>query len=119
MTAFSVVFLRSAEQDLRELRIHIIKNFGENAWQASYAVIKNTVSNIQSFPLSGNIPEELEKLNLGQYHQALSGMNRIIYEVRQKTVYIHLVCDARKDMKTHLTKRLLRNPDLPPASGSA
>ena len=47
-------------------------------------------------------------LNLTQYRQILSGMNRIIYEVRQETIYIHAVCDTRKDMKTLLMKRMLR-----------
>jgi len=106
--SLAVVFLKSAEQDLRELRTYIVKNFGKAAWQASYTGIKDAVSAIQSFPLGGNIPEELERLNLTQFHQVLSGMNRIIYEVRQGTIYIHIVCDTRKDMKTLLAKRLLR-----------
>lgn len=103
-----VVFLKSAEQDLRELRTYLIRNFGKDAWQASYTGIKGAVSAIRDFPLSGNVPEELEKLNLTQYRQVLSGMNRIIYEVRQETIYIHIVCDTRKDMKTQLARRLLR-----------
>ncbi|MFZ5575808.1 MAG: type II toxin-antitoxin system RelE/ParE family toxin [Pseudomonadota bacterium] len=103
-----VVFLRSAEQDLRELRAYIIKNFGKGTWQTSYTGIKDAVSAIRNFPLGGSLPEELEKLNLMQYRQVLSGMNRIIYEVRQETIYIHIVCDTRKDMKTLLARRLLR-----------
>jgi hypothetical protein len=35
-------------------------------------------------------------------------MNRIVYEVRQDIVYIHIVCDTRKDMKSLLTRRLMR-----------
>lgn len=103
-----IVFLKSAERDLRELRVYIIKNFGKDAWQTSYAGIKDAVSAIRNFPVGGRIPEELEKLNLMQYRQVLSGMNRIIYEVRQETVYVHIVCDTRRDMKTLLARRLLR-----------
>jgi len=79
---------------------------------------KNVVRNCQSkvrngvtigtFPLGGNVPEELERLNLTQYRQVVSGMSRIIYEVRQEIIYIHIVCDTRKDMKALLTRRLLR-----------
>lgn len=107
--SISVVLLRSAEQDLGEMKSYIVKNFGKDTWQASYSKIQETVGTLQIFPLGGKIPEELEKLNLTQYRQVLSGMNRIIYEVRQQTVYIHIVCDTRKDMKSLLTKRLLRN----------
>ncbi len=105
----SVVFLRSAELDLKELKNYIIKRFDMATWQTSYGKIQKAVNILQTFPLRGKIPEELESLNLTQYRQVISGMNRIIYEVRQETVYIHIVCDARKDMKSLLTKRLLRD----------
>jgi plasmid stabilization system protein ParE len=103
-----VVFLRSAEQDLRELRTYIVKNFGKDIWQASYRQIREAVDTIRDFPFGGNIPDELDRLNLTQYRQVISGTNRIIYEVRQETIYIHIICDTRKDMKTLLARRLLR-----------
>ncbi|MGV8893073.1 MAG: type II toxin-antitoxin system RelE/ParE family toxin [Burkholderiaceae bacterium] len=103
-----VVFLSAAEQDLKELKDYIVKNFGKDSWQASYSTIKETINTLKTFPLSGKIPEEIEILHLTQFRQVLSGMNRIIYEVRQETIYIHIVCDVRKDMKSHLTRRLLR-----------
>ena len=106
--SFSVMFLRSAEHDLKKLKSYLVKNFGVDTWQASYRRIQETIGTIQTFPLGGNIPEELEKLNLTQYRQVISGMNRVIYEVRQQTIYIHIVCDPRKDMKSLLIKRLLR-----------
>ena len=106
--SISVLFLRSAELDLKELKSYLVKNFGKDAWQVSYSKIQEAVGAIQTFPLGGKIPEELDKLNLTQYRQVISGMNRIIYEVRQETIYIHMVCDTRKDMQSLLTKRLLR-----------
>ena len=106
--SFQVVFLKSAEHDLKELKGHMVKNFGKDAWQASYTRIKDAVNTIGTFLLGGNVPEELERLNLTQYRQVVAGMNRIIYEVRQEIIYIHMVCDTRKDMKSLLTRRLLR-----------
>lgn len=103
-----VVFLASAEADLKEIRIYLVKQFGKDTWNATYSKIKESVGIIQAFPKSGKIPEELEDMNLTQYRQIISGMNKIIYEIRQETIYIHIVCDTRKDMKTLLTKRLLR-----------
>jgi len=35
-------------------------------------------------------------------------MNRIIYEIRRKTIYIHIVCDSRQDMQGLLMRRMLR-----------
>lgn len=35
-------------------------------------------------------------------------MNRIIYEVRQDAIYIHIIVDTRRDFNALLTRRLLR-----------
>jgi plasmid stabilization system protein ParE len=103
-----VVILESAEHDLKELKDYIIKNFSVETWQITYDKIKTAIRNLKSFPYAGSIPEELEKLNLSQYRQVLSGMNRIIYEVRLNIIYIHIIMDTRRDLKSLLTKRLLR-----------
>jgi len=103
-----VVILQSAEQDLKELRSYIHKNFGKETWLDRYADIKATINNLKTFPNSGSTPDALEQLNLAQYRQVISGHNRIVYEVRQKTIYVHLVADTRRDMKSLLTRRLLR-----------
>ena len=105
---FKVVILESAEQDLKELRAYIVKNFSADAWRTSYAKIKEAIRNLQNFPQAGSIPEEIERLNLTQYRQVLSGVNRIIYEVRQEVIYIYIVADARRDMTTLLNRRLVR-----------
>ncbi|MBU9434153.1 type II toxin-antitoxin system RelE/ParE family toxin [Burkholderia multivorans] len=102
------VFLRSAETDLKELRGYVVKHFGKDTWQETYSKIKQSVALIESHPTSGKIPEELATLNLNQYRQILSGMNRIIYEVRGDTAYIHIVCDTRKDLRSLLMRRILR-----------
>ncbi|MDP2785438.1 MAG: type II toxin-antitoxin system RelE/ParE family toxin [Sulfurimicrobium sp.] len=106
--SLKVVILESAEHDLKELRAYIVKNFSLEIWQNAYDNLKASIRNLQEFPQVGAIPDEIEKLNLSQYRQILSGMNRIIYEVRQETIYIHIIVDARRDMKSLLTRRLLR-----------
>lgn len=105
---FRVVILASAEQDLKELKAYVIKNFSLTARQKTLAELKESIRNLQHFPQAGLIPEEIEKLNLTQYRQVLSGMNRIIYEERQGNIYVHLIADARRDMSSLLTRRLLR-----------
>ncbi|MGG1946758.1 type II toxin-antitoxin system RelE/ParE family toxin [Trinickia sp. NRRL B-1857] len=102
-----VVFLQSAESDVKDLRRYVVKNFGTQAWQVSYSKLKDSIAVIQSHPESGSIPGELTKLGLGRYRQVLSGMNRIIYELRGDTAYVHLICDARRDLQSMLTRRLL------------
>ena len=102
-----VVFLQSAEADLKDLKIYIVKNFGKDDWLTSYAKIKAAVAMIQDHPKAGRIPPELESLNIAQYRQVLAGLNRLIYEVRADTAYIHIVCDVRRDLKGLLMKRIV------------
>lgn len=105
-----IVILESAEHDLNVLRTYIVKNFSHKIWRNTYAKLKESIRHLQDFALAGPIPEELEKLNLSQYRQVVSGLNRIIYEVRQDMIYIHIVVDSRRDMNALLTRRLLRVP---------
>jgi toxin ParE1/3/4 len=106
--SFKIIILESAEHDLKELRSYIVKDFSQETWQKTFGRIKEAIRNLKTFPYAGSIPEEFEKINLSQYGQVISGMNRIIYEVRQDSVYIHLIADTRRDLKTVLIRRLLR-----------
>lgn len=103
-----VFVLASAEADLQELRSYIVKNFSNATWQKTYAKLKTAIRNLATFPYAGSIPDELETLQLTQYRQIISGMNRVIYETRQDAVYIHAIVDTRRDMKSFLMRRLLR-----------
>ena len=104
-----VVFLQSAETDMKNLRRYSVKNFGMDVWLTSYGKLKDSVAMIQVRPQVGRIPPELESLNIAQYRQVLSGMNRIIYEQRGDTAYIHIVCDTRRDLQGLLMKRIVNS----------
>ncbi|MBN6773045.1 type II toxin-antitoxin system RelE/ParE family toxin [Pseudomonas granadensis] len=109
--SLKIVILQSAQADLKELRTYLVRQFSTQIWQSTYADLKTAILGLADQPYSGSIPVEIEKLNLGQYRQIISGMNRVIYEVREATVFIHIVVDTRKSLPALLMKRLLRgNP---------
>lgn len=103
-----VVILDSAEQDLKELRSYVVKNFSQDTWLKTYGKLKESIRHLATFPLLGAVPPELETLNLSQYRQIVSGMNRIIYEPRADAVYIYLIVDSRRDLQSLLMQRLMR-----------
>ena len=103
-----VIILDSAEQDLRDLRRYVVKNFSQATWLKTYSKLKEGIRNLATFPLLGAVPPELETLNLNQYRQIISGMNRVIYEPRADAVYIYMVVDTRRDIETLLMQRLMR-----------
>lgn len=105
-----VVILRSAQADLQFLKHHLVKKFGKAAWQKSDAGIKEAVMRIEAYPQAGRIPDELATLNQAQYRQTPSGTNRIIYELRGDTAFVHIICDVRMDLQPLLMRRLLQTP---------
>ena len=90
------------------MKSYLVRNFGKDIWQTSYGKIKESLEALRKFPFGGSVPEELGNLHLTHYRQVISGMNRIIYEIRRETVYVHIVCDTRKDMKSLLMRRLMK-----------
>ena len=103
-----VVVLDSAEQDLKELRSYVVRNFSQTTWLKTYSKLKESIRNLATFPLLGAVPPELESLNMNQYRQIISGMNRVIYEPRADAVYIYMIVDTRRDLETLLMQRLMR-----------
>ena len=103
-----VVFLPGAEQDLRDIRQYVLKKFGPQAWADTLARLRVTTGTLKDFPLSGAVPDELADLGSERYRQLLSGKNRVIYEPTADLVYIHIVCDVRRDLRGLLARRLLR-----------
>lgn len=103
-----VIILRGAEADLRELRRYLRHRFGSATWNDSFAAIKQAIARIADHPQAGTLPEELEALQLDQYRQVLSGKNRIVYETRGERIFVHLVCDVRRDLRDVLLRRLVQ-----------
>jgi toxin ParE1/3/4 len=103
-----VVFLADAEEDLKDIRRYVVRKFGKSDWVDTSRKIRDSIRVIQTFPDGGSIPEELSGLSLARFRQVISGQNRLIYEVGDGIVYIHIVCDTRRDLRSVLTRRLLR-----------
>ncbi len=104
-----VVILESAEDDIREIRRYIVSQFGQTTWGHTYSTLKQTIRRLSDFPDSGSRVDELRELNMTQFRQAISGSNRVIYQLTDDMVYVHVVCDSRMDLTSLLHRRLLRS----------
>ncbi|MBV4453899.1 MULTISPECIES: type II toxin-antitoxin system RelE/ParE family toxin [Pseudomonas] len=105
---FKVVILQSAKNGLKDIRSYLTRQFSASAWQQSYDALKQTIRRLETQPYAGSIPEEIEKLNLSQYRQVISGMNRIIYEIRDQIIYVHIIADTRKNLQALLLRNLVQ-----------
>ena len=102
------VILGPAKSDLQDLRRYIINKFGNRTWLETRTRIQQSIKQVEEFPLKGSNPPELMDFQLTGYYQVISGMNRIIYQIANDTVYIHIISDTRRDLKAILAKRLIR-----------
>ncbi|BDC42591.1 Plasmid stabilization system protein ParE [Paraburkholderia steynii] len=100
--------LPTARISIDELRSYIVRTFGWETWRQTSAQLQETVAHIRQFPESGHVPAELEGFVDDSFRQAISGKNRIIYQVRDDTIYIHLVVDTRRDLLGLLQRIVLR-----------
>ncbi|WP_168788225.1 type II toxin-antitoxin system RelE/ParE family toxin [Paraburkholderia aromaticivorans] len=108
-TTFKLLILEEAQEDMKDLRRYILRSFGAETWNQTSSQLAVTFQNIKQIPQSGYVPTELSDFGGLNFREALSGQNRVIYEVRGDTIYIHVVTDTRRDLRTLLQKRLLRS----------
>ncbi|MCA8486707.1 type II toxin-antitoxin system RelE/ParE family toxin [Burkholderia multivorans] len=86
---------------------YILRRFGAETWKQASSQLAVTSENIRQFPQRGYVPTELSDFDDLNFREALSGENRVIYEVRGDTIYIHVMTDTRRDLRTLLHKRLM------------
>lgn len=104
-----LLILDEAQEDTKDLRRYILKSFGVERWKHASAELTITFGKIRQFPQSGYVPAEPADFGGLNFRGALSRQNRTIYEVCDETIYIHVVADTRRDLRTLLQKRLLRS----------
>lgn len=103
---FSVQLTDDAANDLNEIHEYIASHDGlirANAWLDSVGRVFTRLSNT---PNRGSYPKELLALGIQEYRQMHWKPYRIIYRVAGQTVYVFLISDGRRDMRSLLERRL-------------
>ncbi|HXA48213.1 MAG TPA: hypothetical protein VNW52_11335 [Burkholderiaceae bacterium] len=97
-----------AKLDYREIKKWVRLKFGETTWMEVEANFKTVLRQIGEMPFAGLIPPEIAALGLTDYHQRLVGQTRVIYQIKEQTVYVHMFVDTSRDFSTMLNQRLLQ-----------
>ena len=105
--AHTVLFTAGAERDLAEI-VDYITEFDSPA-NASRVLDKllTVAESLAGFPERGSHPRELLSLGIREFRQLFFKPYRLIYSNTDKTVYVHLIADGRRDMQALLQRRLL------------
>lgn len=110
MMKFAVYITAEAEKDINDIYSYIAVHDSEE--NALY-VLKNLEEScltLEHYPQKGHTPPEfeLEKIDILTYREIHFKPYRIIYEIRNKKVFVHAVLDGRRDLQSLLERRLFR-----------
>jgi toxin ParE1/3/4 len=103
-------YTAGVRSDLLQLRRYVIGRFDAAAWSRSLTELRDRIALLSDQPRLGSVPSELEELGIDRYLELAVGRNRLIYELRDDTVFILLVVDHRRDFRAVLARRLLEPP---------
>lgn len=104
---YTVEITDSAFADLDEIREYLVSRGANDAADALIDSILERAGNLETFPLRGSAPRELEGAARDDVRQIVLPPYRIIYTVTDHRVTVQLVADGRRDMRTLLSNRLL------------
>lgn len=103
-------YTTGARSDLLHLRRYVIGRFDAATWSRSLAELRDRAALLADQPRLGTVPPELEELGIDRYLELAVGRNRLIYELRDDTVFILIVVDHRRDFRAVLARRLIEPP---------
>ena len=107
MAEFDVRLTRGAEIDLETLYGYVKDNRSAEQADALLDRLLAAIETLETFPLRGPVPKELDALGIREFRQILVEPYRLIYRLSGKTVFVMVIADGRRDMQALLERRLL------------
>ena len=95
--------------DLEEICDHIRRYRSPAAADRVLERIEQAFSSLSELPLRGRYPNELLDVGVREYREIFFRPYRIVYRVTERTVYVYLIADGRRDMQTLLQRRFLHS----------
>lgn len=96
-----------AERDLESIHDFIAANDGAARATRALDALMHAAESLGALPQRGSHPRELHGTAHSQYQQLIQIPWRMVYRVEGKRVFVVIVADGRRDLRTLLTQRLL------------
>jgi toxin ParE1/3/4 len=103
---YPVRFTRSASLDLEQIFDWIAEHDAPS--KANYVLnrVNEVLASIAALPNRGSRPTELPAGTEGRYRQLYFKPYRILYEIADTEIIVHLIADGRRDLQSLLLRRL-------------
>jgi toxin ParE1/3/4 len=103
---YEIIWTNVAENDLKEIIEYISIDSYHNAL-AILKDIKQSASNLYTFPERGRIVPELQAQGILQYRELIIPPWRLIYRIDEQKIYVLSVIDSRRNVEDILLSRLV------------
>jgi toxin ParE1/3/4 len=105
---FTVNLIKDAESDLIDIYRYVARNDSVENAESLLDKLERTIIKLETMPLRGHFPPELERIGVLEYREVFFKPYRIIYQVIKSNVYVHCILDGRRDLQDLLHQRVLR-----------
>ena len=105
--SFAVHLTGDAARDLEDICDYIERH--DSLASAAYVLdrIEEAFAGLSEHPLRGGFPKELLDIGIREYREVFFKPYRIIYRVMDENVYVLVIADGRREVRTLLERRLL------------
>lgn len=97
-----------AIDDLYAIYRHVANNDSPGKADHLLENIEKAMVSLETMPARGNYPAEMQRWGISDFKEIFFKPYRIIYEIKDKSVFIHAVLDGRRNCEDLLQHRLLR-----------
>jgi len=107
MIRHTVYIEAGADRDLQDIEEYTSRHESRSRADAVLLRLETAIAGLACSPQRGSHPAELAESGENRYRQLIVRPYRIIYRVARANVFVMLVADGRRDMRTLLNWRLL------------
>jgi toxin ParE1/3/4 len=108
MKRFEIVVSKEAGNDLEAIYRYIARVDGLRQADDIEDRLMAAILSLETSPLQGKPPPEMQKLGVAGFHEIQSSPWRIFYYVRQEMLGVVAVLDGRRNVAELLQRRLLQ-----------
>ncbi len=102
-----MIVLDSARMDFDDIKAGFKKTHSAEKFDQFKQSFKVLFMQMKLLPLAGVVPDECTTLEL-VIRQSITEDTRIIYEVKDDTIYIRMFLSTNREFLSHLVERMLR-----------
>lgn len=108
MKNYQVIITNNTEQDIKDIGEYLAQNISKINAEYILNQLEQTIINLEQNPYLGNCPDELSTQSIKSYHEISFKTYRIIYEIIETKVIVHLCYDGIRELFDILEQRSLR-----------